>query len=668
MSKRTDEFRVPALTFKEKGSYCSYPKGSRSYTRFWDQEIDRCLNGYNAGFDYIPGYFYFYLNYSPIQIVIPRVNERGLVVYNEDGSIQGDRSEDFCQYWDGDYQYFGYLDEAEKAGKHGVVLKTRGRGYSFKGGSMLNRNYFLIPNSKSYAIASEKEFLIKDGVLTKAWEMMSFVDNNTPWSKRRHVADLPMHKRASYKITTNGIEVEKGYKSDIIGITLKNDFNRARGKRGKLILWEEAGKLPGLLPAWQIARSSLEQGRTTFGLMVAFGTGGTEGADFDGLQELFENPKGYNVLAVNNIWDESAQGKECGFFMPEYMNMEGCMDEDGTTDVDKARKIIERERKIILENTRDTNSYKRYIAEKPISPREAMMKLSGNIFPVHELAGVLARLELDKKYEQSITKGFFIITPEGNLEFKEDKAAKILYNFPIRREDNKNAPVIIYEPPVRDANDVTPHGIYLAGIDPYDHDQSGTDSLGSTFVINKLTGRIVAEYTARPETAKEYYEQVRRLLTYYNARALYENEKKGIFDYFESQNSLYLLCPEPVLLRDLIKNPGVDRKYGLKMPENVKSYGQGLIKQWLLEDYDAEKHIKILHKIRSIGLLQELVKYDPDPKKNFDRVMALMCAVYQINEERRFIPDEPDNRIRIPVQEKGFFNKGFRKPLHQLDF
>lgn len=663
MATRIDEFRTAALHFKEFGTYTRLPKGSRSHKAYWDEETRRCQKGYHCGWDEISGYFYWYLNYSPIQIVIPKKNDAGIVIVNEDGSIQGDRIEDFPAYWDGDYQYYGYLDEAEKAGKHGVVLKTRGRGYSFKGGSMMNRNYFLYKNSKSYAIASEKEFLIKDGLLSKAWEMMSFVDKHTPWSKRRQYADLPMHKRASFRSTLDGIEVEDGYKSEIIGITLKNDPQRARGKRGKLILWEEGGKFPGLLQAWQIARPSMEQGRTTFGLMVAFGTGGTEGGDFDSLAELFDNPKGYNVLPVNNIWDEGVEGKMSGFFMPEYMNMEGSMDDEGNSLIDHAKKIIQQDRKIILENTRDTNAYKRAIAEKPITPREAMMKLSGNIFPVQDLAGVLARLELDRDYEKKLTKGFFVVDELGNCEFKEDKVAKILNNYPIRKEDNKNAPIIIYEPPITDKDGNIPYGIYLAGIDPYDHDHSQTDSLGSTFVINKLTGRLVAEYTARPETADEYYEQVRRLLLYYNARALYENAKLGIFKYFEHQNSLHLLCDEPFWIGDIIKNPGASQKKGLRMPIEIKNYGTGLIKQWLVKDYDTVS--KILHKIRSKGLLEELIKYDPD--KNADRVMALMCLVYQLETEKRFIPDDPDNKLYIPKSKQGIFSKMMRPKIEDLN-
>ena len=656
----SDSFREAALTFKEYGTYCKYPVSSRSYMNYWRQEAKRCLEGYHAGHDYIPGYYYFYLNYSPIYLTIPILDENGKLTYTEDGKVQSNRILDFAKPWDGDYNYYHYLNDAEEAGQHGVVLKTRGRGYSFKGGSMLNRNFFLIRGSRSFAIAGEKEYLIGDGILTKAWEMMDFINEHTAWAKRRQVRNTELHRRASYKALINGKEVEKGYKSEILGVTLKNDPNRARGKRGKLLLFEEGGKLPGLLQAWQIARSSLEQGSNVFGLMVAFGTGGTEGSDFEGLQELFENPRGYNIKAVDNIWEESVTDKPCGFFVPEYSNLEGYYDKDGNSNFIEAKKAIELERAIVSKNTKDVNSIKRYIAEKPMTPREAMMKLEGNMFPAQDLLGVLARLELETKYEEQLYKGRMIIDPEGNIDFKEDKELRMIYNYPLRKDDPKDAPVIIYEMPVRDNSGAIPYGVYVAGIDPYDHDMSGTSSLGSTIIINKLTGKIVAEYTARPQTSKDYYEQVRRLLLFYNARALYENNVKGIYDYFEGQGCLYLLCEEPKLIQDIIKKPSLTRKLGMKMHDEIKRFGEGLILQWLIQDFDKDKNIKNLHKIRSIPLLKELIAYDGE--KNTDRVMALMMAIYQINEERRYIPTVEDGPKYIPAHKQEFFNKGlFRK-------
>ena len=62
---------------------------------------------------------------------------------------------DFPRFWDYDYYYYNAIEEAEDQGKHMSVLKSRQRGYSFKGASMLVRNYELIAGSKNFAVASE---------------------------------------------------------------------------------------------------------------------------------------------------------------------------------------------------------------------------------------------------------------------------------------------------------------------------------------------------------------------------------------------------------------------------------------------------------------------------------------------------------------------------------
>jgi len=80
-----------------------------------------------------------------------------------------ERRLEFPNFWDYDYYYYCAIDDAEQQGKHMAVIKCRQRGYSFKGASMLVRNYMLIPGSKNFAIASEQKFLVGDGLLTKAW-------------------------------------------------------------------------------------------------------------------------------------------------------------------------------------------------------------------------------------------------------------------------------------------------------------------------------------------------------------------------------------------------------------------------------------------------------------------------------------------------------------------
>lgn len=199
---------------------------------------------------------------------------------------------------------------------------------SFKGGSMLVRNYMLFPGSKNFAIASEQKFLVGDGLLTKAWQIMDFLDKHTAWAKQRLVSTR-MERTSGYKITDEfGKQTEQGYLSSITGITLKNDPERVRGTRAKLVLWEEAGKFPSLLDAWRIEQPSVEtDDGKAFGLMICFGTGGTEGSSFDGLKELFYKPKSYNVLSFPNIWDDGRESTECGFFVPAYSNLESFGDD-----------------------------------------------------------------------------------------------------------------------------------------------------------------------------------------------------------------------------------------------------------------------------------------------------------------------------------------------------
>ena len=107
---------------------------------------------------------------------------------------------------------------------------------------------------------------------------MDFIDKYTDWSKQR-LTSTRMERVSGFKITDEfGKQTEQGYLSSITGITLKNDPERIRGTRGKLVLWEEGGKFPNLLTAWRVEQPAVEtDDGKAFGLMIAFGTGGTEG-------------------------------------------------------------------------------------------------------------------------------------------------------------------------------------------------------------------------------------------------------------------------------------------------------------------------------------------------------------------------------------------------------
>lgn len=624
--KNSDKFRGPALQYLATGHYCQYPEGTSEYFKYWDEQMDRCKYGYTADDgDFISGYNYFYLNFCPIQRIIYTT------INNPDGSTKIKKTRDlqFPDFYDYDYYFFQAVEDAEGEGKHLCALKSRRKGYSYKNAAMACRNYYLFAGSKTYIYASNKQYLTEDGILTKAWDYMDFIDKNTAWGKKRSV-NTQMRKRAGFFTKDEyGNEIELGFKSEIIGVTLKDNPDVVRGKAGKLIIFEEAGSFSELGAAWQIARPSVEQDGMAFGTMIAFGTGGDEDSHFETLKDMFYNPDGYNCIGFDNIWDETPSDKKCGFFIPQYTNMDFrddagnriYMDNDGNTLRRKSVEYILAERRKVIENATNSVAVDRYVAEHCITPQEACLEFGGNIFPKKELQEQLAKIRINKSLSNMKQVGDLVWEADGSLKWVIKKHGDITH-YPLKKDDDPTGSIVIWEHPMKDA----PVGLYILGVDPYDHDQSGTNSLGSTFVYKRFQDFenyydiIVAEYTGRPSTAEEYYENLRKLAVYYNGRIMYENERKGLFPYFTAKHCDYLLADQPDIISDIVGNTKVQRKKGCHMNKQIKQWGEGLIKDWLNEEQAPGK--KNLHNILSEPLLEELISYNDTG--NFDRVMALM--------------------------------------------
>ena len=159
----------------------------------------------------------------------------------------------------------------------------------------------------------------------------------------------------------------------------------------------------------------------------------------------------------------------------------------------------------------------------------------------------------------------------------------------LKREKTTLGAIRVWEQP----SENSAFGYYLAGIDPYDQDQAPTSvSLGSLLVMKRASPGVspyddlVAEYTARPETAKEFYEQCRLLLLWYNTvrTCLYENEKIGIKTYFENLNHLHLLAPTPTIMKSNLTS-NVNRQIGQHMSKKVKDEGRDYVKRLVISSF-----------------------------------------------------------------------------------
>ena len=130
------------------------------------------------------------------------------------------------------------------------------------------------------------------------------------------------------------------------------------------------------------------------------------------------------------------------------------------------------------------------LQNRPLVPSEVFLTRTGNLFPVADLLTRLAELEASNRERNHDYIGeLYVDTTTKKVSWKPNAKLKPIYEFPLRGSDDMAGCVLIYEMPYEDSDGVIPFGMYIAGTDPYDHDESTTSSLGSTFVLNKLTNR-----------------------------------------------------------------------------------------------------------------------------------------------------------------------------------
>lgn len=452
---------------------------------------------------------------------------------------------------------------------------------------------------------------------------------------------------AKYRVLKGRNEIWKGCGSRINHTTFQAGAFKSLGSRPVLSIKEEAGEFPNLETTWNADMHSLMNGDRQFGTQIALGTGGNMKSGTVDLKKIFHDPESYNLVAFEDKYDNS-NGK-IGLFFPVTMGMNSFKDENGNTKYKEALENIMEKRKKIFDSGSSKQVIEQELQFRPLKPSESFLISGANIFPKDELLDQLSKIETDEAYKNMASVGRIDINESGNPEFVLDPSKYEITEFPLSIHDDAEGAIVIWEHPVENP----PYGLYIASCDPYDHDKSQTGSLGSMFIYKRFLDAEstydfpVAEYTGRPETADEYYENVRRLLLLYNARMLYENERKGIHQYFSFKDCTHLLIDQPAIIDDIIKNSRVDRKKGIHMTTAIKEYAEQRTKKWMLEEY-APGH-KNIEKIYSKALLKEFINYNDTA--NFDRVISFfLLMIFRDEVHKRLVKKKEDETI------KNFFN------------
>lgn len=685
-----DYFRPSAIHYEKYGTFTNLRPNANpnsEYGKWIREERRRIWDGYvrESDGEWVTGYLYWFLNYSPM--MLSKIRE----YKDKDGkkrkSKRADRVESLPECWEGIYWRFHCLDQASngglynnfEGGQHMAELASRGKGKSYSLASILNHIFVVGENKdahekvKGIVTAYQKEYLTKDGVLNKFVDMANFCATNTQFPRKRLKNSLQeMTWIMGYKDVE--LDIERGTQNTVLGVSSKDDESKLRGKRAAKILIEEFGTFPRLVDLYNVLLPSVQDGDIISGQIYMLGTAGDNESDFAGAQEIMYNPKGYNMYALPNVFDKYNQGKpHFVFFFPGYVNRKGCYNEDGVSDIIKALIEILMNRYRVKYNSTDPNTIIKTIAEIPITPAEAIVKTGVNMFPVADLTERIGQLDSNPTEYNDVYVGDLVFGKDGQVEYKPTSAQPIR-DFP--HKDNKiEGAIEIFQMPEIDKNTNKPYNDrYILGADPYDDDESNTMSLGSIFVLDLWTDRIVAEYTGRPSFADDYYEICRKLCLFYNGRLNYEYNKKGLFSHFSTRNSLYLLTDVLDFLKEkqMMKDGIGNKSKGTNASPAINAYARSRLRSWLLspvpviQTIDGEsKEVMVprLFTVRNRALLKELINYNSEG--NFDRISAMGMLMllredkmikYQGNVGR----DRQENAENSYDGEDPFFKRNYR--------
>lgn len=551
---------------------------SVAYQEYWEQELDRCINGFKPkGMNWISGKYYFYLNYYKI--------------LGNDGTAGSRKTLISPWYRQMDHEYFDLFETCKKEEKGMIVIKARDKGFSYMNSGMISHEYTFFPfNDVGIAAGLQAT---ADAFFDKTKKGLNGIHPNF---KHSFLKDTDGILRSGYKQKNKDGKWEVGgYQSTIICRTMDNP-EVFKGERVSLMVFEEAGEFKHLKNAYMSSKACFMDGNKQFGVPVIGGTGGDISKASKDFMDMYYESDAYNLIPM---------------FIPASRAYYGFFDvKTGQEKVKEAEEQLLEDREVIIKSG-DREAYNLHIQNYPLTIQEAFLNTKTARFDNSLLNAQRSRILASKDYRSQIQQGYL------DWEFDENE------EFTVRWRPHPEGPYKILNHPEPEYRDLD-----IGGIDSYDQDQAGaSDSLGSAIIYRRFVDTehasdyVVAEYTDRPAKKEDFWDGCLKLAVYYNARMLVEYTKIGILDYFKRMNALKYLKEKP----ESAHNPGTKtrNRYGVHMNKQVKS-----LMEDLMDDYIREN----VEDIWFLDLIEELASYGT---RNTDRAIAFgLCLIHNVDNYR----------------------------------
>ena len=558
---------------------------SVAYEEYWARETERCLYGYKPkGYNKISGKYYYYLNYYRI--------------LGNDGTKGNRKTLIYPWYRDMDHEYFDLFDQCKEENKGMIVIKARDKGFSYMNSGILAHEFTFFPHSE-VGIAAGLQ-VTADAFFDK---VKKGVNNIHPNFRHSWLKDTDTMLKAGYKKKNRDGKWEVGGYQSVIHCRTMDNPEVYKGERLSVMVFEEAGEFKSLMNAYMSSKACFMDGDVQFGVPVVGGTGGDIEKASKDFMEMYYEADAFNLINI---------------FIPASKVYYGYFDiTTGQSDMKGAEEKIMNDRSK-LQVTGKEKAYNLHIQNYPMTIEEAFLKTKSNFFDLSLINMQRSKILSNVDFEYQIQSGYLEWNDKGGVSWEADPYG----------------PVKILHHPVPDTS-----GLDIGGIDSYDQDEAGkSDSLGSAIIYRRFMNMdspgdcVVAEYTDRPRTAEQFWDNCLKLAVYYNAKMLVEYTKIGILDYFRRNNALKYLKEKPVTAH----SPGTltRNRYGVHMNKQVKALMIDVIDGYIKTNAEDIWFIEILNELADFGL------------RNTDRAMAFgLCLLHNLdNFKRKIVGTEEKNK------------------------
>lgn len=658
----TELFNEAARTYQATGKYTQFKVDSIPHRQFRRRECDRRRNGFSAPCwqnpdgsiedVWITGGHYNFLNYTRME----RTNESSVIVTEHGATAKKIYS--FPSFIDAQFWTWQIIEFCRRNGLHLIIDKTRRGGFSYIMAADSSNEVNLSKHKVVIHVAADNKYLIKQGGLSDfAVNNLKFFEEKTPF-KRGIYSPTTDSFKLGYRMK-NGVEADDSWSSSLLSVSANNNPDCAIGKDAVTIKVEELSTMQNFDEFMNVTEPTMTVGTRTTGTLMAWGT--ATAANMQIFEQNFYNPRAFNFMAFENVFDNDARNEVCGFFKSYAWGLEGEIDgvkgfdEDGNSNLRIGLKLAARERIKKKETAKTFSEYLNYLGQRALFPAESFSSASENIFSSEALNKFEDKLRVDNSYrfytdgelfEDGLKKIYFKSNARIKIENPDAKIYDYIQGVPRRGNEDPHGCIRVWFAPEYEEiyiNDrlvrVILPGTYVAVYDPVGIDKDKKEitdrhSHNSIFVIemprerNGFKPKLCAAYYGRTERLEEADEKFYRLCKWYNCigTGLVEINRGETVSNFRKWKATKYLGYEPLYVWDSAVKEKVSTSYGYNIGSGSKKLdGLRLLKEFLYEvigKNEFGEDIYVFERFLDYQTILELKKFNADG--NFDRISSLI--------------------------------------------